>query len=480
MLKNYAKRDIISHVIKVKNAIKGIVIMKKVIVLIVVIIILICMSAWIIFAYRSNNEFKQNDNNVVNNNSSNNTNITDMKDVNADDTIEIRGVKYKNINSIKNVENAFNNELVYAEPIKDENEMYVKLSDNFFLDEEKEVQKGEFDSEKRITQVEMIPSKIYSPDEKSNYLYTYGDETYYIPVEKCESGEERIVYRDFGLEVIKNEDSIKINGKIVKDVISGWDLRDIDFSRVFDDELRYDDVSLCEAYMESWKISDKKIAFYDERDSSYANFEERMLEPQVFTHIYQVDFDDDADSLEFIYTSGIMDHVHIDSTCPCYSIVTCSDDNGIRKFDVRMLWFNNILNYKNVFYGYGAFEYGDKIDNVILIKESIITGYYIFDKEQGLIHVDRFANGEKCDEVGFKKLSEIALTLDGKHVIKKSENGVNRINAFPMYDRDDENPNPNYIEDGTKIYIYYINEDGYSFNFKTEDGTEFEINYYYT
>ena len=64
----------------------------------------------------------------------------------------------------------------------------------------------------------------------------------------------------------------------------------------------------------------------------------------------------------------------------------------------------NIFNYKNVFYGYGAFEIG-KIDNVICINENVITGYYIYDKELGLIKVNRFANGERLDNDGIEKLS---------------------------------------------------------------------------
>lgn len=459
--------------------------MKRVIIALIIIIFIVCISTLVVLNNRNNTEVNPI-NNIVDSNMLDDTNLADNKE-NAD-IIEIRGVKYKNINSIPNAEKSFDNNLVYAEPIRDESGLYVKISDDFFINESKEVRKGEFDSEKRITQIEMIPSKIYSSDEDSNYLYNYGDETFYIPVEKCNAGEERIVYRDYGLELIKKNDGIKINGEIASDVISGWDLRD---SSYYNGELRYDDVSLCEAFMETWKINENDMSNWN--DTSINDYIKRRSE---YTTIYQVDFDDDKDSLEFIYTSGIMDHVHIDSTCPCYSVITYSDDKGTRKFDERMLWFNNVLNYKNIFYGYEAFEYGDKIDKVILIKEDIITGYYIFDKEQGLIHVDRFANGEKFDESGFKKLSELALTLDGKHVIKKDENGKNRIDAFPMYDREylyDENgdivtnedgsykedPNSKYIEEGTKIYIKYINEDGYSFDFKTEDGTEYTINYYY-
>ena len=298
------------------------------------------------------------------------------------------------------------------------------------------------------------------------------------------------------MELIKKDDSIKIKDKITNDVILGWDLRDCDFSRIFDDELRYEDVSLCEAYMESWKVSNRKIAFYDERYSGNTTFEEQILAPQNFTHIYQVDFDDDSNSLEFIYTSGITDHVQITATLPYYSIVTYNDNKGIKNYNQQMLWFNNILNYKNVFYGYDAFESNQSVDNLLMIKEQLVTGYYIFDKEQGLIHVNRFANGEKHDEAGFKKLSEIALTLDGQHIVKKGINGENRIDAFPMYDIEylyDENgnivenedgtykvnPNSKKIEDGTKIFVSYITEDGYSFTFKTEDGTEFILNYYY-
>lgn len=42
-----------------------------------------------------------------------------------------------------------------------------------------------------------------------------------------------------------------------------------------------------------------------------------------------------------------------------------------------------------------------------------------------------------------------------------------------------ENPNSKHLEDGTKIYINFISEDGYSIEFKTEDGQEYSLNYYY-
>ncbi len=105
-----------------------------------------------------------------------------------------------------------------------------------------------------------------------------------------------------------------------------------------------------------------------------------------------------------------------------------------------------------------------------------------------MIRVDRSANDEKCDETGFKELSKTALTLAKGHAIKKNEDGSNRIDAFEMYDTDYiydadgnliENPNPKYLEEGTKIYINSISEDGYSFECKTEDGTEYEMNYRY-
>lgn len=401
--------------------------MKKVIIVMSVVLIIIFASTEVILNIQKNNSNELLDNDV---NIANTDNVA---------TIEIRGIKYKDINSIPKLESSFDNKLVYAEPIKEGNDSYVKLSDTFFINENTDVRVGEFDSNKRITQIEMLPSKIYSTESDANYLYTYNDVTYFIPVEKCNSGEERIVYRDYGLELIKKDDSIKIKDQIANDVILGWDLRECDFSRIFDD---------------------------------------------------------DNNSLEFIYTSGITDHVHITATLPHYSIVTYNDNQGIKNYSQQMLWFNNILNYKNVFYGYDAFENNQNVDNLLMIKEQLVTGYYIFDKEQGLIHVNRFANGEKHDETGFKKLSEIALTLDRQHIVKKGVNGENRIDAFPMYDIEylyDENgnivenedgtykvnPNSKKIEDGTKIFVSYISEDGYSFTFKTEDGTEYDLNYYY-
>jgi hypothetical protein len=460
--------------------------MKKVIILISIVVVLVCATAILVLTNQNKN-VEISSNTAIPSNSSELPEDIKTADV---DTVEIRGKKYKDINSVQVEKPSFDENLVYAESSMDyesvSKELYVKLSDDFFLNEKKK--------DKEIDKYEMIPARIYASDDSSYYLYTYKDETYFIPVTKCEPEEERIVYRDYDFEVIKKDDSIKIKDKIATDVISGWDLRNSDFSRIFDEELRFDDVSLCEAYMESWKISAKKQAFYDERDS-HMDFEERMLEPQEFTKIYQVELDG-MDTLEFAYTSMIADHVNIDSTYPYYSVIDYSN-NGIRISDEGMLWFYNISNYRNVFFGYGPLELGQMIDNVILINENVITGYYIFDAAVGLIHVERFANGEKLDEKGFKKLSEVELTLEGSYFIQEETDGVKYIYTFPMYNRvylmdengeylTDENgnpiedPNAERIEAGTKIHIYHIDEDGYSYNFRTEDGTEYHINYSYT
>ena len=441
-----------------------------------------------------NNDIKQervdNNNTIEENKTENNEMENNNEEKNSGDILELRGLKFKNINLIDNSteeekKTLFDNNLVYATPIKDGEDVYVKLSDNFFLNEAEEDSEEENSSRKNCPQIEMLPSKIYSSDEKSYYLYNYKNETYFIPVEKCNVGEERIVYRDYGLELIQKDDRIKIKDKEVSDVINGWDLRT---TSNYKGELRYEDVSLCEAYMETWKINED-----DMKSWSDLGVEEYISSRSDFTKIYEVDFDDDKESLEFIYASNVMEHINIDTTMEVYSIITYNKEYGIKNYVERMLGFNNILNYKNVFYGFDAFSSKPKIDNIILINENIITGYYIFDNEYGLVHVDRFANGERFDESGFEKLSKVELTLSGKHVIKPGNN----INAFEMYDADflrdengyivydeDGNPKPNpdtkYIEAGTKISINYINEDGYMFRFKTKDGTEYTIDYYYT
>ena len=436
--------------------------MKRVILTIIVILVIVCVASFFFLNNRSRydiNQEKNADTNLADNtgevDSSSGETIIE-EEPNEETKIEVS--KYKDINSIPKIEAHFNDELIYAEPIKDGNELYVKLSDDFFIKEDKDVHKGEFGSDKRIDQIEILPSKIYSSEDNVSYLYVYNNEVYYIPVEKCNVGDEKIVYRDYGLEVIKKDDSIKIKNATQEKL------------------LRYES-SLFDNYTNAWKIN----------DSTNQN-EEEEYDFICDNRIYQVDLDDDNSSLEFIYSCGSADHIHIDTVCDLYSLVTYNDNQGVKIYNERILWFNNILNYKNVFYGYEAFEEGPKIDNLILVKESVITGYYLFDKQQGFIHVDRFANGEKYDETGFEKLSKVALTLDGQHTVKTDENGKYYIDAFPMYDMDyiyDENgnykvnPNPKLIEDGTKIYINFISKDGLAFKFKTEDGTEYSINYYY-
>lgn len=446
-------------------------------------IVIFSMISIVLLTGCNNNIIKKDDNMNDNNLIENNIDNENEQKLDNVSTIEINGVVYKDINSILKNNLNFNTNFVYAEPINENGESYIKILNDFSID----------DSKKEIDKVEILPSKIYSSDAESKYIFNYNNESYYIPVEKCEIGKDRIIYRDYGIELLKENDSIKVNDSIVNNIISGWDLRD---SSNYDEDLRYNDVSLCEAFLESWKITEEDILNYSE-----ISLNDYIKRTTVYTHIYQVDFDNDLESVELIYSSGIMDHVHIDSNYPTYSIISYTKADGakIASNNNKMLWFNNILNYKNVFYGCEAFEQNNKIDNVICINENVITGYYIYDKELGLIKVNRFANGEKLDVNGLEKLSVIPLTLALNHTVKISENGNKYIDAFPIYDHPeylyDENGeiiideatgeykiNYNYetIKANTKIYITDISDDGYVIKFKTENGEKYVLNYYYT
>jgi hypothetical protein len=154
-----------------------------------------------------------------------------------------------------------------------------------------------------------------------------------------------------------------------------------------------------------------------------------------------------------------------------------------------MLWFSNIKNYKNVFYAYDYFEIYNRVGKINSIEENVILGYYIYDKNKGLIYVDRFANGLKTDANGFAELSKIELTLDNDYVIQKDNN----IYGFGMYNHApyllDENgeivtdedgvyileSNFESLSKGTKIHITDVFNEGYSITFITSDGTVYYL-----
>lgn len=366
-------------------------------------------------------------------------------------TIEINGVVYKDINSIEEQDFIFNNNFVYVEPTNESGELYVKLSNDFIIE----------DSRKKTEKIEILPSKIFSTDVESRYIFDYKDEKYYIPVEKCEIGEERIVYRNYGIELLKEKNSIKVNDSVVNED---------------------NGMSLYDTFLEYWRMA--------EGNSDNSNY----------ARIYQVDFDNNTESIELIYSNRIDSHIHIDSNYATYSIISYSKENGAKLASngIEMLWFNNILDYKNVFYGYAPIEIND-VDSVICVNENVITGYYIYDKELGLIKVERFANGEKLDNSGMEKLSKIALTTDTDHIVKFTKNGDRYIDAFPMYDHPDYLYDENWemiidestgeyklddnyetLKSNTKIYITDIGDDGCTLNFETENGEKYVLYYYYT
>jgi hypothetical protein len=403
------------------------------------------------------------------------------------DTIEFGGVKLKNINSIKSDKLVLDENYIYKDPIVENEEEYIKLSDSFIASEYEERESEFLDITPKGLSVELFPKLIYTTDVDSIYAYAYNGNYYYIPTIKCKAGQEKIAYSDYGIEIIKENDSIKINDKIETNVIDGWDLRET--AHISDDDpilsngnttLRYDDVSLYEAYTESWKLNSERSFDLDIQSSGESSSE--------YTRIYLLDLDNDLDTVELAYTNMVMEGVHIDTKRPVYSLITCGE-KGIFKSQNDMLWFSNIKNYKNVFYAYDYFEIYNRVGKINSIEENVILGYYIYDKNKGLIYVDRFANGLKTDANGFAELSKIELTLDNDYVIQKDNN----IYGFGMYNHApyllDENgeivtdedgvyileSNFESLSKGTKIHITDVFNEGYSITFITSDGTVYYL-----
>lgn len=367
-------------------------------------------------------------------------------------TIEVDGVIYKDINSVDNSNFNIDNSQMYAIPLIDESgEKYIKISENFAINDER----------KEIEKIEILPSKIYALDDTEKYIIEYNGESYYIPVEKCKSGEERIVYQNFGIEILHESDSIDIEGSAINNVCS--------------ESTILNQISLYEAFLSYWKITGESA---------------KMPNINKFAHIYYVDFDDDSETMEFLYPSTIRE-IHTDNEAvPVYSIISYNKNSGAKLVSNGIEIYNleNVLNYKNVFYGYNAFE--GAIGNLIGVKENVIIEYLIYDKELGLMKIDRFSNGEKVNKDGIEKLSNVAFTLNGSYPIQKDYNGNKYIDllnvtghAGYIYDVETNewlvDPSISILEDGTKIYITNIKDNGYELEIKTENGDTYIVQYKY-
>ena len=318
----------------------------------------------------------------------------------------------------------------YVDVWTDESNKYVKISDDYVLDEKwnKELHHKYFKNSK-----ELLPKKIYLMDENIRCYYEYENEIYYIPVEKCETPEEeRIEYREHGLVVYKMNDIAKV-----------WDL-EIQMYDKYDREDDEDFVGMDLLYI-----------------SNLQNKSEHK--------VYEIDLDGNINTVELsipYYYLDPGDGIELTSV-----IAAKNGDNTSIISGVDYFLCGNIGNYRNVFYSNG-FSRGSSLNG--FIEECYLVKYYIYDKEDGFIAVNRFANGDKWNE-NLEKMNSYELTLSRDITFYKGKNEsedekYDYTTTWPYSSADEV-----ILPKGTKVRLVKILDWTTNSIIETEDGTRYEI-----
>lgn len=317
-------------------------------------------------------------------------------------------------------------EIEYVELWTDESNKYVKLSEDYVLDEkwDESLHHKYFENQK-----ELLPKKIYLMNENVNCYYEYNGEMYYIPIEKCEKPEEeRIEYRDHSLVVYRNSNLAKI-----------WNLE----TKLYDDREDF-------CCMESLYINDLKYKQID--------------------RVYEIDLDGDINTVEIsipCYYFDPGDGIELTSFVAMKNGDEASIASGVDYF-----LCGNIGNYRNVFYSKG-FSRGWPIN--MSINECFLVKYYIYDKEEGFITVNRLANGDKWNE-NLEKMNSYELTLSEEHTFYKSEGEIEGEKfEYKGYFVDEKEPEKIILPEGTKIRLIKLLDWATNSIIETEDGTRYYI-----
>lgn len=295
--------------------------------------------------------------------------------------------------------------------LKNEN-TYVKLSDSYY-----------FSDYKSIEMKEIIPISICLVDENSlTYVNSYGENvSIALPIEKCESvDEERIIYSDYGIEKMLSTGKIRIGG-IEIDTI-------------------HPDLPIDENFS------------YKEEVAYYYNL--------GLQKVYEVELDNDTSTKELLVYS------HFSYPWDSYEYPYLVElENGIAT-NMGLIENENIMQigmYKNVLTDGWNSDIEGYFSNVLM-------GYYVYDKELGLIHVEKMANGDNIKDIDINMLTDCTLSRDiyfgaiGEYDLGYSDNVIYSTSAYG------EEANIKTLSKGTIIKIVEIIDEYGNFIGETQDG----------
>lgn len=306
---------------------------------------------------------------------------------------------------------------------------YVKISDDYVLDEKWDENLG---NKYYKNSREILPKKLYLMKENANAncYYKYNGEIYYIPVEICETPEEeRLEYRDYGLVVYRNSNIAKI-----------WDL----------------EAELRDCYYDGTVLEDLYIS-----DLKYKNYVDG---------VYEIDLDGDINTIEIAIPSFDSDPGGAYAKITTCLIAMKNGDKTSIVSGPEGFLCGNIGNYRNVFYSAG-FLRGLPLNE--FIEECYLVKYYIYDKEEGFITVNRFANGDKWGE-DREKMNSYELTLNQDITFYKQESEFELEYMWHTGATGDA-VESKILPKGTKVRLVSILDWTTNSIVETEDGTEYII-----
>ena len=325
-------------------------------------------------------------------------------------------------------------------------EPFVKLSDSYYLNS---------DILTEMPKEEIMPSKIILVNPSILDKYSLQ-----IPVEKCDSyEEEKIIYEKYGIEKRLIDGVVEIgNIEIHTDYYEGEPAAEqfSNYTHKYIDDLGPALVSLT-----------KEAVTLDMNSGAYSTYNLYDL----VGHIYESDLDENKETKEIFICSIER------STSDFYSfstLVKYNEENGNAEKLGRLFFNENIYqigNYKNVILS--GINYSD-IGNYF---SNLIVGYYVYDKDLGLLEVEKLANGESLSNIDIGSLDNCILKEDMSFGSVSDQNSQENEYSYSTWGYDD-NSEIVTLKKGTKLKIIKILDNHGNFIAATEDGTRYGfINY---
>ena len=290
-----------------------------------------------------------------------------------------RKTAYRDINELKQPDVTNIEDYKTAEILKDnDGKYYAKIYDSV----EDAINVPLNDS--KISNVELLPSKIYMVNDNYKYYYKYEGEIYYIPVEKANSySEERIVLMEDNIEIYNNGDLVINNTRIPNFFnVEAFDEVNDRYPKHYENIIEF--LVSCTPILDAYA---ENIGFKYNLDNDIETNE------YIFT-IASSTFEGGA-----IYISSEEKLLYIDREKKFINIQILDGQNLTKNLDGYMNLFakgfssedmkegSYLLNY----YGSGFCILGE------YINQNFVDGYYIFIPNHGFELVNKTLDGKNVD-----------------------------------------------------------------------------------